>query len=108
MYDSMTMIAVTSIVIAGITTGFGTMGPALGEGRAVAAALSALAQRQGQLLLMAIVARQVDAPGAVQRQGREVCVAAHRRARFEQLKPAVGRRPVHLDEVLRVIVDLQQ
>jgi F-type H+-transporting ATPase subunit c len=45
MYDNMTMIAVTSIVIAGITTGFGTMGPALSEGRAVAAALSALAQQ---------------------------------------------------------------
>jgi F-type H+-transporting ATPase subunit c len=45
MYDTMTMIAVTSIVIAGITTGFGTMGPALSEGRAVAAALSALAQQ---------------------------------------------------------------
>ena len=28
--DSMTIIAVASIVIAGITTGFGTMGPALG------------------------------------------------------------------------------
>ena len=34
--DSMTMIAVASIIIAGITTGFGTMGPALAEGRAVA------------------------------------------------------------------------
>lgn len=43
--ESMTMIAVTSIVIAGITTGFGCLGPALGEGRAVAAALSALAQQ---------------------------------------------------------------
>jgi len=41
--DNMTIIAVASIVIAGITIGFGTMGPALGEGRAVAAALSALA-----------------------------------------------------------------
>ena len=30
--DSMTIIAVASIVIAGLTTGFGTMGPALGEG----------------------------------------------------------------------------
>ena len=38
--DSMTLIAVASIVIAGITTGFGTMGPALAEGRAVATALS--------------------------------------------------------------------
>ena len=39
--DSLTLIAITSIVIAGITTGFGTMGPALAEGRAVATALTA-------------------------------------------------------------------
>lgn len=43
--DSMTIIAVASIVIAGITTGFGTMAPALGEGKAVASALSSLAQQ---------------------------------------------------------------
>ncbi|MHC5538217.1 F0F1 ATP synthase subunit C [Singulisphaera rosea] len=43
--DSMTMIAMTSIIIAGITTGFGTMGPALSEGRAVASALTSLAQQ---------------------------------------------------------------
>ena len=43
--DNMTIIAVASIVMAGITIGFGAMGPALGEGRAVAAALSALAQQ---------------------------------------------------------------
>jgi len=43
--DSMTLIAVASIVIAGITTSFGTMAPALAEGRAVAAALEALAQQ---------------------------------------------------------------
>ena len=43
--DSMTIIAVASICIAGITTGFGTMGPAFSEGRAVAAALAALAQQ---------------------------------------------------------------
>jgi len=41
----MTTVAVASIVIAGITTGFGTMGPAFSEGRAVAAALGALAQQ---------------------------------------------------------------
>ena len=29
--DSMTIIAVASIIVAGITTGFGTMGPALAE-----------------------------------------------------------------------------
>jgi len=43
--DNMTMIAVASIVIAGITTGFGVVGPALAEGRAVATALSSLAQQ---------------------------------------------------------------
>lgn len=43
--DSMTIIAVASIVIAGITTGFGTMGPALAEGRALATAVTALAQQ---------------------------------------------------------------
>ena len=43
--DSMTIIAVASIVIAGITTGFGAMGPALAEGRAVATALTSLAQQ---------------------------------------------------------------
>jgi len=43
----LTTIAVFSIVIAGITTGFGTMGPALAEGRAVAAAMVALAQQPG-------------------------------------------------------------
>lgn len=43
--DHISIIAVASIVIAGVTTGFGTMGPALAEGRAVATALSALAQQ---------------------------------------------------------------
>ena len=43
--DSITLIAVASIVIAGITTGFGCMGPAFAEGRAVATALNALAQQ---------------------------------------------------------------
>lgn len=43
--DSMTMIAVTSIVTAGFTTSFGAIGPALAEGRAVATALSSLAQQ---------------------------------------------------------------
>jgi len=43
--DSMTWIAITSIIVAGITTGFGCLGPALAEGRAVATALSALAQQ---------------------------------------------------------------
>jgi len=43
--DNMTIIAVASIVTAGITTGFGTMGPALAEGRAVGTALTSLAQQ---------------------------------------------------------------
>jgi F-type H+-transporting ATPase subunit c len=43
--DSMTVIAVASIIVAGITTGFGTMGPALAEGRSVAAAMTSLAQQ---------------------------------------------------------------
>jgi len=43
--DSMTIIAVVSIIMAGITTGIGTMAPAMAEGRAVATALSALAQQ---------------------------------------------------------------
>jgi F-type H+-transporting ATPase subunit c len=43
--DSMTIIAVASIMIAGLTTSFGCLGPALAEGRAVATALSALAQQ---------------------------------------------------------------
>lgn len=43
--DSSTIIAVVSIIMAGLTTGVGTMGPALGEGKAVASALAALAQQ---------------------------------------------------------------
>ena len=43
--DQTTTIAVASIVIAGLTTGFGCMGPALAEGKAVATALTALAQQ---------------------------------------------------------------
>jgi F-type H+-transporting ATPase subunit c len=43
--DNMTTIAVASIVTAGVTTSFGCMGPALSEGKAVATALSALAQQ---------------------------------------------------------------
>ena len=43
--DSATWIAVISIVMAGLTTGFGTMGPALAEGRAVAQAMTSLAQQ---------------------------------------------------------------
>ena len=57
--DSLTWIAVASIVMAGLTTGFGTMGPALAEGRhfvdlalpwnhpAIGAARAPLASRTG-------------------------------------------------------------
>jgi len=43
--NEMSLIAMVSIIIAGLTTGFGTMGPALAEGRAVAMALTSLAQQ---------------------------------------------------------------
>ncbi len=43
--DSVTIIAVASIAVAGLTTGIGTMFPALSEGKAVASALSSLAQQ---------------------------------------------------------------
>jgi F-type H+-transporting ATPase subunit c len=43
--DNMTLIAIASIVTAGLTIAFGSIGPALGQGRAVAIALSSLAQQ---------------------------------------------------------------
>ena len=43
--DNMTIIAVASIVVAGMTIAVGSLGPALAEGRAVATALSSLAQQ---------------------------------------------------------------
>lgn len=43
--DSLTIVAVASIVIAGITITIGTMVPALAEGRAVATAMTSLAQQ---------------------------------------------------------------
>ena len=43
--DSMTLIAIASIITAGLTTGFGCIGPALGEGRAISSALTSLAQQ---------------------------------------------------------------
>ncbi|WFM71949.1 F0F1 ATP synthase subunit C [Halomonas sp. CKK8] len=39
------MIAAISIFTAGLTVAFGALGPALGEGRAAAAALAAIAQQ---------------------------------------------------------------
>jgi F-type H+-transporting ATPase subunit c len=43
--DNLGMVAVASIVISGLTISIGSIGPALGEGRAVAQALSAIAQQ---------------------------------------------------------------
>ena len=43
--DSMTIIALASIIIAGFTISIGAIGPALAEGRAVGTALSSLAQQ---------------------------------------------------------------
>ena len=43
--DNVTLVAIVSIVIAGLTTALGCIAPAFGEGRAVASALSALAQQ---------------------------------------------------------------
>jgi F-type H+-transporting ATPase subunit c len=43
--DSMTLIAIVSIFTSGITIAVGSVGPAIGEGRAVAIALSSLAQQ---------------------------------------------------------------
>ena len=43
--DATSIIAVTSIITAGLTTGFGCMAPAFAEGRAVATALTSLAQQ---------------------------------------------------------------
>jgi F-type H+-transporting ATPase subunit c len=40
-----TLIGAASIITAGITMGIGSVGPALGEGRAVASALSSMAQQ---------------------------------------------------------------
>ena len=43
--DPATMIAIASIITAGLTIAIGAIGPALGEGRAAAQALQALAQQ---------------------------------------------------------------
>lgn len=43
--DSTTMIAIISIITAGLTTGLGCMIPALGEGKSVSAALNSIAQQ---------------------------------------------------------------
>jgi F-type H+-transporting ATPase subunit c len=43
--DNQTLIAIVSIIIAGLTIAIGGIGPALGQGKSIAAALSALAQQ---------------------------------------------------------------
>jgi F-type H+-transporting ATPase subunit c len=43
--DTLTFIAIVSIATAGITIAIGSLGPALGQGRAVAQALTSLAQQ---------------------------------------------------------------
>lgn len=43
--DSSALVALGSIITAGITIAIGSIGPAFGEGRAVAQALSAMAQQ---------------------------------------------------------------
>ncbi|PKH28007.1 MULTISPECIES: F0F1 ATP synthase subunit C [Shewanella] len=43
--DSITIIAMVSIITAGLTITIGVIGPSLAEGKAVATALSALAQQ---------------------------------------------------------------
>ncbi len=43
--DPVTLVAVASIITAGLTTAVGCMCPALGEGKAVSTALTALAQQ---------------------------------------------------------------
>jgi F-type H+-transporting ATPase subunit c len=43
--DSITLVAVASIITAGLTIAIGTIGPALAEGRAVDAALKSIAQQ---------------------------------------------------------------
>lgn len=43
--DSLTLIAIISIITAGLTISIGVLGPSLAEGSAVASALNALAQQ---------------------------------------------------------------
>ena len=43
--DSMTLIAIVSMICAGVTIAVGSIAPALGEGRAVSMALNSLAQQ---------------------------------------------------------------
>ncbi|MCD6274317.1 MAG: F0F1 ATP synthase subunit C [Deltaproteobacteria bacterium] len=43
--DNLSLVAITSIITSGLCIGIGAIGPALGEGRALAQALSSIAQQ---------------------------------------------------------------
>jgi len=43
--DNVSLIGMASVITSGLTIGIGSIGPALGEGRAVAQALSSIAQQ---------------------------------------------------------------
>ena len=43
--DNVTLVAIASIIVSGLTIAIGCIGPAFGEGRAVMAALASLAQQ---------------------------------------------------------------
>lgn len=43
--DTLSLIGIASVITAGLTIAIGAIGPALGEGRAVAQALTAIAQQ---------------------------------------------------------------
>lgn len=43
--DGLILVSIASIVTAGLTMAFGSLGPALGQGRAVSQALSSIAQQ---------------------------------------------------------------
>ncbi len=43
--ESSTLIAIASIVTAGVTTGIGVMMPAIGQGKSISSALNAMAQQ---------------------------------------------------------------
>jgi F-type H+-transporting ATPase subunit c len=45
MDNSITLIGMASVISAGLSIGIGAIGPAIGEGRAVASALSSMAQQ---------------------------------------------------------------
>lgn len=43
--DSISVVAVASILAAGLTMGIGSLGPAIGQGKAIASALASIAQQ---------------------------------------------------------------